>query len=97
MSLCLYRKESRRKKLYPLFFPLIFMCYSNLKLLDQRIQKRFIDNLLVLLQEYNCGSLETWLENINVLASGRFRVTSDEESTLYCVDEENDFYQFSGD
>ena len=64
------------------------MGYSNLKTLGLQVQKRLLNNLHVLLEEYDYRSLEFWVEKI--IASGQFRVISEEENTLYCVDNEND-------
>ena len=64
------------------------MGYSILKEVDRKTQSRLVDSLRDMLDECNCQSLEIWFENI--LVSAQFQSISDEESSLYCIDDERD-------
>jgi hypothetical protein len=64
------------------------MGYSNLRTVDEKTQSRLIESLQILLDECNCRNLEIWSENI--VASAQFQSVSNEEKSLYCIDEEND-------
>lgn len=66
----------------------ILMDYSILKEVDPKTQSRLLESLHKLLDECNCQNLEIWSENL--LVSAHFHVMLDEETTLYCFNEEHD-------
>jgi hypothetical protein len=64
------------------------MGYSHLKTVDQTTQSKLNEILHAVLRDCNCENLDMWVESI--IQSGHFRVVSDKEESLYCVDENDD-------